>query len=210
MNNRTNLPTMMNRLYYFAVIFISFIIYGCASLEAPIERRVEGNIFHSEKYPKLRLKVSDDLPFISHQQHEKKPETDTGAVGSSNVKYDLFLFGNKKEGRYLRINIGFIFEKNWFFNIPELSQTDGLFQTGDEYLLDKKYSTAVYPRLNNNGWVYLDKVWGRVAGDALLVEIIYSEVMSRAWIEITTLNEQRQMELEEFIERAANSFEVIP
>ncbi len=203
--------TLIKRYQLVTFLLLFFLMHGCASFEVPIERRVEGNTFYSEKYPKVKIKVSDDLQFVAHERERKKPESDTGVIGSRKMKIDHYLFANKKEGRFLKVKVHFILEDRWSLLSPDYSKQDGVMQSGEEYLFGTRYSTGIFLHRTGKGWVTLNKSWGRLAGDAIALEILYMELMSRlVWDDVTTLNEKQQKELQEFIERSNNSFEIIP
>lgn len=192
------------------MLCVSLFTLSCASLTAPIKRTVDGNTFHSERFPAIHVKVNDELPFDSYEQEKEKPEDEFGAVGSRNVTVDNYSFVNENAGRILLIKIQFMLEKNWSFLDPNYGIQDGVFIHGDEIIAGTSFSTGVFPIRDLPGIVLLSKVWGRAAGDTTLFEIVYSETVGRSWPSGTELNATQEKILQDFLERASKSFEVVP
>lgn len=187
------------------------LIQGCAATSPD----VEDNFFISHNVPKLLIKVSSDLPFITSETKSRSGEDMHGSLATIGMVTKKFVFKNYIEKRGLIIFI----EKfkgagsKWEMADPDGSFFPGLIVSGTKEMNSSQYYTEIYLKSYRDGQ-YIKKSYERVIGKNIRFTIHYIEKVNDSFQVSDSLENSKSETIDAFIQefstRADNSFAILP
>ena len=225
-----------NAMHKFVVILTLLPIIGCTSTATIINRGViDKNIFFSEKYPELSIKIEKEFFYLGHF-YEKKYEKYLDVSGGSYHDVDYFYFvkadKNKKISKLIEIRINKI-RSGWLGSemFPWMKPN---YNSGTIEYLGKNYqygtTVAGFGSGENSNFI-LEK--GYILPNSLLVKgigrrlgnnnnmafhVYYVEDINeiggkytqiKDWKKESGLNEEQKTILNSFLARAESSFSIV-
>ena len=139
---------------------------------------MERNTFISPDHPRLKIQVSDEIPFKNSARTKISPSDNPTPSGPVIIKVESHIFSDTLSGKTIKISLETLTDQRskWEICLPDYSAFEDTIHTGWVKISGTRFSTGTFLFSAENGW-FLGRTYAKIVGSSknTRLQIHYTE-----------------------------------